>query len=65
MDFVNLSMVINSDGSQNLSVILKLARQLRSIYAQYQAICSDTSELWLDEDCASFSLRSQILPPLW
>ena len=62
MDFVNLSMVINSDGSQNLSVILKLARQLRSIYAQYQAICSDTSELWLDEDCASFSLRSQILP---
>ena len=64
MDFVNLSIVLNSDGSQNLPVILKLARRLRNIYAQYQAIYSNASdeseELWLDADCASFGLHSQV-----
>ena len=59
VDFVGLSVLLNNQtGSQNLSHILKIARQLHKLYRHYQDIVSshkphlnyaDVYETWLDD----------------
>lgn len=57
VDFVGLSVLLNNQtGSQNLSHILKIARQLHKCYRHYQDIVSrphlsyaDIYETWLDD----------------
>ena len=60
MDFVSLSVLLNSQStSQELGLVLKLAKQLHYIYRHYQSIYFDdlggSGLAWLDDDRAIIS----------
>lgn len=60
VDFVSLSMILNSETKSDLDHILKVSRQLYQNYTYYQSI-SD-SFTWLDDNLPSFNTSSQTTP---